>query len=39
MNILINHRLQGSFVNERFLACVNTFKMGIGDMGGTSEDY
>lgn len=38
MTILINHRLEGSFVSERFLSSVNTFKMGIGDLGDTSQE-
>lgn len=37
MSILINHRLQGSFVNERFLTSVQTFREGIGALDDTAE--
>lgn len=38
MKILIEHRLQGSYVSEKFLACVDEFKKGIGDDGNASQE-
>lgn len=38
MKILIDHRLNGEFVSEKFLAYVNKFIKGLGYSDGTSQE-